>query len=304
MDQTIKKEGDFWVYETKHRFYYKTHNPVPVKDVIIALQGLEGILGNLPKALQTLTGINVDGSQFLVQSIESGSLTEDIIVKFFFKDKENFDKCISRLGENKMLKGCAIGLIIAALAGYGLHWATSTTSNPGTNITATNSIIIQNGAGVLNIEPETFKKAIETALPNKKQAALDAIKFILPAQDEKGASISISSADLKDKIEFNSDTLIEVPKKLELEANERVEFYENVKLQIRATNLDSKSTGWAGKIASRDDRLPIILSPEIDSSEIFGREFVYVDANLVFQEKGKSRELKASKIHVLKIIKK
>lgn len=285
-----------YVFKTTHRVYYNTKKPVPIKEVIIALQGLEGLLKPLPLLMSNLTGIDVDGGEFLIQSIESGSLIEDVVIRFFFKDKANLDAFVDKLSENKKVKALVITAAIASLAGYGLRLATS--DKPAPSITATNSVIIQSGAGALNISNEAFSTAVTNSVTDKKGTAESSLKFINPARSDPGSTIEFDN-----QVSISSAAILEAPTKIVLEPNERVEEFKNAVLTIRATNLDSKKTGWAGRVGNRDDRLPIELDPSVNEADIFGRTTVTVDAALIYKEKGKSRELKASRIYIRRVIK-
>lgn len=293
-----------YVYETTHRIYYNTTKPVPIKEVILALQGLEGVLKLVPKAVSTLTGIEIEGSEFLIQSIESGSLIEDVAIQFFFKDKANFEAFVVKMGQNKIVKTTVITAIIAGVIGYGLSQAMGTKPAPG--ITATNSVIIQNGAGTLNITPEAFAAGIKSAVTDKKGAAEGALKMLGPARAQPGSSVFLggdaAKPDVYSEFEIPPNVVAEAPARIELAANERLEEFKNVKLAIRAANLDSKKNGWAGRLALREERLPIELDPAVQESEIFGRQEVMVNAALVYKEKGPSRELKPARIYVRQVL--
>lgn len=298
-----KSNEEVFVFESTHRVYYNTKNPVPIKDVIIALQGLEGVLKSLPKVMTGLTGVEIDGVEFLVQSIESGSLIEDIAIKFFFKDRAGLDAFVEKMGANKMVKGGVIAAALAGLVGYGLHAAMS--GKPSPNITANNNVIINIGAGEVNMTPEQFTAVVKAAVGDKKGVAESALKFINPARKDPGSTVVFDEPGSEDKtaqkIEFSASAISEAPARIELDANERLEEYKGATLTIRATNLDSKKTGWAGKLGHREERLPIELDPSVSESEIFGRATVIVDAALVFKEKGRSRELKPARIYIRKV---
>ena len=258
------------------------------------------MLATLPKAFSSLTGITIAKSEFFIQSIESGSLLEDICVKFFFGSKEELDAFVEKLGKNKVLKGAVIAGVVAAVVAYGAVQATAPAAAP--HITATNSIIIQGGAGALSISESAFQAAIAAAASDKKAVAESALKLLTPARKQSGSAVSFSDVHAATpSATFPAQAVAETPEKLVLEANERVEEYENTRLVIRATNLDSKKNGWAGKLALREERLPIELDPAVSESEIFGRQEVMVDAALVFKEKGRSHELKPARIYVRKV---
>ncbi len=293
-----------WVCEVRYRVYYNTTNPVPIKEIVASLQGLEGLLKCVPQALTNFTGVQIDGSEFLVQTIESGSLIEDFLLKFFFKDKESFEAFAAKLGSNKKMRAAVIAAIIAGAVGYGLHWAATASKQPTPSITATNSVIIQNGAGVLNISPEVFQEKLLAALSDKKAIAASAIKTVAPSRSDPQSTIRFGSPEdaATQGLEIPAKAIAEAPLRLVLEPNERIEKYTNTVLHLRAMNLDSKTSGWAGKLASRDERLPIELDPAVSGSELFGRDSVHVDADLVFMEDGRSKELKPKRIYVRRVI--
>lgn len=293
MSNTSKENFEF-VYQATHRVYYSTEKHIPIKDVIIALQGLEGLLKPLPKLMQGLTGIEVNGCEFLVEKIEAGSLLEDIVIRFFFKDKENLDAFVDKLSENKAVKTTIITVAITGLVGYGLHLAMG--DSPAPQINATNSTIIQNGSGQLNIHPDVLKALIRESVVDKKSLAESSLKIINPARTDKNANI-----EFDDSLIISHAAVSEAPKKIEMEANERLEEFKQVVLTLRAANLDSKKSGWAGRLGVREERLPIELDPAVSEADIFGRVTVIVDAALIYKEKGKSRELRPSRIYVRKV---
>ena len=296
-------EGDeVYVFQTTHRIVYNTRKPVPIKEVIIALQGLEGLLKPVPQVLETLTGVKIERGEYLIQSLETGSLVEDVLIKFFFKDKAKLDEFVEKLGDKKGMKALVLTAVVSGLAGYGLHWAAGQKAAP--TIQATNSVIIQNGAGALNIDPKVFEAAIAAAASgNKKAIAESALRLTAPVRADPGSAITISgiAAPEQSALTIPYAAVAEAPARIELEANERLEEFKGIDLKIRATNLDSRKQGWAGKLGPREERLPIELDPSVSESELFGRTSVKVDAALVFKEKGRSRELKPARIYVRQV---
>lgn len=298
------REGSLYVFEAVHRIYYNTKKPVPIKEIIIALQGLEGVLKSVPEAVALATGIAVVGGEFLIQSIETGSVIEDIVVKLVFGDQAHLDAFITKIRGNKPMHAAFISAVIAGLVVYGVTKAVGD-KQPQTSIHATNSVIIQNGAGSIDITPEAFQAAIAEAVKDKRSTAESALKFIAPARADPGSTISFDpdpSGVEPPGAELSASFVKEAPARIELRPNERVEEFAAADLIIRATNLDSKKTGWAGKLGHRDERLPIELDPSVDERDLFGRDKVRVEAALVFKEKGKSRELMPARIYVRKIL--
>lgn len=282
--------------DIKHRIYYNTKNPIPIKEIIIALQGLQGVLIAFPELLRGVSGVDIDGCEFLIQSIEAGSLSEHILIKVLFKNKENMDEFLERLGENKVVKTVIVSSLIGALVFYGINAVTSKSPTP--NITANNNTIINIGAGEVSMTPEQFTAVVNAAVGDKRAAAEGALRFIAPAKADPGSGIEFGDGS----VSINPRALAEAPSKIELQPNERMEEFSNVDLVIRAANMDSKKTGWAGRLGGRVDRLPIELDPSVSEAELFGKSSVRVDAAIIFKEAGRSRSLKASKIYLRRVL--
>ena len=280
--------------ELTHRIFYNTSKPVPLSEMIIALQGLHGVLKAMPAALSGVSGVEVEGCEFSIHSIESGSLVEDVVIKILFKDKARMDAFLERVGENGMVRATVVAALFGGLVLYGMQLATST---PAPNITANNNTIINIGAGEVSMTPEQFTAVVKAAVEDKKTAAEGALRFIAPAKADPGSTVQLGNGD----VVIESSAVSEAPSKIELEANERLEEHTNVELAIRAANLDSKKSGWAGRLGGRTDRLPIELDPSVSESDLFGQSTVRVDAAVIFKEKGRSRELRASKIYVRRV---
>lgn len=303
-DSAHQSGDNGFVFESAQRFFYNTKKPVPVKEIVIALQGLEGVLKPLPRALRQLTGIEIARSEVLIRSLQSGSLIEDVVVRFFFKDKAGLDAFVDKLAGTKGMKAVAIAAIVGGVTAYGLHLAAGV--NKATpQITATNAVIFENGAGVMNVSPEVFRAAIAAAVKgDHKRVAESALKVTSPVRADAGSSLAIGpdSDNAAPAATIPHAAVVEAPAKIELEANERIEEYTNAELVVRATDLDSKTRGWAGKLGAREERLPIELDPAVDPEQIAMHKRVHVDAALVFREKGRSHELKPARIYVRRVL--
>lgn len=301
-EESVQSHDGLFVFQTTQRIVYSTKKPVPISEVIIALQGLEGVLRPVERVLEALTGVEIERGEFLIQSLETGSLIEDVIIKFLFKDKAKLDEFVEKLGEKKGMRALALAAILAGLVGYGLRWATGDKAAP--TIQATNSVIIQNGAGAMNIDAKAFEAAIAAAASgNKKAIAESALKLAAPVRSDPESSITISGSADNDaaSLSIPHAAVAEAPERLNTQRNERVETVKGAELTVRATNLDSRTQGWAGKLSPRDERLPIELDPAVAESDLFGRTSVKVDADLLFRAKGQSGELKPARIYVRRI---
>jgi hypothetical protein len=199
------------------------------------------------------------------------------------------------------VKGTVVAVAIAGVVGYGLHWATNGQGKAAPNISANNITIITVGAGEVQMTPETFKAVVAAAVGSKKDAAQDAIKFLAPSRGDTSSTVVINSGEGGPKFEIPAAAIAETPKKLDFAKNERFEELTQVEVLIRATDLDSKKTGWAGRIDGRTERVKIELDPTVSESEMFGKTRVLADATLIFAPRGKGAKLTPAKIYIRKI---
>lgn len=283
------------VYTAHHTIYYNTKNAVPIADVILALQGLDGLLKNVPRVVEVLTGTQFERTEFFVDRVESGSLYEDIIVKFVFKDQAGLDKFIEKLRENGVVRGTVIAVVLGGLVTYGVMSALGAIKGQAPNVTANNNTIINIGAGEVNMTPEAFQAIVASAIGDKKANARDAIKFLTPAKNNPGSHVEIGGEN-SEVIEINMKAIAESPKSYEAKKNQIEAHLGRATVEIRATNLDSRKNGWAGKIEGITNRVSIELDSTLKESVLFGKTSVLADVTVTSTLKHGSGEYTPSKI--------
>lgn len=261
-----------FVFEAAHRVYYSTTNPVPVGDIASSLLALEKIIAASQGAFEGVTAVEIDKIELLIAKLESGSLVEDFVIKFFFKDQAGLDafvqKVRSKTLENGMVgKSLVVGTVLAAVLGTGAYYAASQAKTAGqTTITANNNLIINIGAGEVGISPETFRSIVESAIKDKKSLAENSVQFFKPARADKNASITF---DDNDAVRFAPDVIAATPRTVKIEKPDYSKDYSDVDLQIRATDLDHHKTGWAGVIPDLiDRRIPLKIAENIKPSDL------------------------------------
>lgn len=288
------------VYSTTHTVYYNTREPVPISEVIGALQALEKLLKDVPKVVAGVTDTKIVRSEFFIEKIESGSLIETVVVKLFFKDEQEFEKFLDKIRENGVLRNTLVGVALGGLVAYGVYLAAGVNKTPAPNITANNNTIINIGAGEVNMTPDQFRAVVEAAVSDKKDLAKNSVKFIAPAKREAGSSVVISGSDAE-PIEITPQTILEAPGKVEIPADKRLEDVRAVDVKIRASDLDSKKSGWAGLIEGRTERVKIELDPVVNEAELFGKTKVKADVTIIYTMAKNTKELKPSTIFIRKI---
>lgn len=260
-----------FVFKTSHEIYFSNHEPVPVGEIATTLLALEGIIKRLPKVLEGLTQIEINGVEVFVETIESGSLTEKIFIKLFFKDEDELDAFLDKIGEKLrkpgMPRNLLITAVIASLVGYGA-WLAAKVGNPTgtTTITANNNTIINLGAGQVDLTPEAFRAIVASAVQDKKELANNTVKFFKPARADEQASVTI---DGNSDTSFSPAVISAVPRAVKFDTQAKSEDLLDVDLEIRATDLDSTKTGWAALIPGKvDRRVKLKLDPRVKPSDV------------------------------------
>ncbi|MTD32520.1 hypothetical protein [Paludibacterium denitrificans] len=198
-----------------------------------------------------MTSVPIEHMDIYVEEIQTGSLTEDIILKIFFKDQEEVDAFLTRiretLGRKKVTRNILIGSLVPAIVGYGLYKAAVAMQSPeaAKAININNNVIINIGADQASLKPEQLTAIVESAISDKKGLAKDAVAFVKPAKSDSTASITMENQDV---LSIPSDIVQKAPSTLKIEDVPTERSYPDVDLNIRATNLDSKEQGWAGLI--------------------------------------------------------
>lgn len=245
-----------YVLESTHNFFFNCKGAIPAREIASSLLALERIIKTSQRAIEGVTDVEIDGIEVFVNKIETGSLIEDVVVKVFFRDKESFDKFLEKTGDAirkpGMPRNILIGATIATVIGTGAYFAAKIGNPSGqTTINANNNVIINLGAGQVDLTPETFKAIVETAVSDKKALAKDTVQFFGPARADSHSEIVI---DGNQHTKFDAQFIAATPQVVKIDKQEKVEQLVDVDLQIRAMDLDSGAKGWAAVIPGKVDR--------------------------------------------------
>lgn len=294
----------------EHEVKYTNENPVPVRDVVAALLALEKISGGyLPRTLNALMGVDVKRAEILVEGIEHGSLIEKVLVKLVFRDEAHMDEFLDKIRDGKfkdawqMLPGgpkvrlAMVGTLIGTLIAVGVGYALP--SKEGEPHPAVNVIII--GAESYQRSPEAFVDIVNAAVGHdKKKLAQHAADFMAPAKDDpKGAVV----LDGNNKLRFDHQIVQAMPRQVSPEPYESQTEYKDVDLEIRASDRDKSSTGWAGVVRDLfDRRVRLVLSPGVSAHDLANKFHVRADVIVVSRPDPKGNTLQPVQIYVERII--
>lgn len=279
-----------FVFETTHRLYYSTEHAVPVGDIAKALIALEKIILSSEKAFEGVTAVDIDKIEVLISKLESGSLIEDIVIKFVFKDQAGLDAFIAKVRsktlENGMVgKSLVVGAVLATIVGTGAYYAASQGKGANqTTITANNNVIINIGAGEVGMTPEAFKAVVETAITDKKALAENSVQLFKPARVDRNASLTF---DNNDSVRFSPEVIAATPTAVKMEKPDFTKDHSNLLVQIRATDLDHHKTGWAGILPGViDERISFKLAENVKPADLNHFQ-VRADVTVFFKRKNR-----------------
>lgn len=272
-----------YVVNLSYRIKYETKDPVPIDEVVSALASLKTLLASASSVISGISDIQIQGQQIFVEKIESGSLIEDIMVSLFFGSKEKMDEFLQWL-HNTNMRNVLIGALLGGTLIYGYGVLTHNNADPSANTgslinNSPNSMIINFPAGAVSDEMRTMiKDEVAKRVSNKNDIAKQTINFFSPMQHEPNASISLGEGEAK--AEIPAKIIAKIPTKYVAKKNNRFEELAGVEIELRATDLDSKKTGWAGSIVGKTGRINIEIDPTIEPSELYGRSKITADVTL------------------------
>lgn len=283
------------VFQATHTLYYTTEKPVPIPDVIASLQALNELLKDVPKLVGALTGTTIEGAEFYIDELASGSLLERIIVRFLFKDDAGLDAFVDKLRDNGVIRTTIIAAAIGMLVMQGIQLARG--SDPAPNVTVSNNTIINIGADAVGKQPGEVEAIVRAVVADKQRAtAENAVKLLAPARSDASSKLVINGEDAQ-PLEISAEAIRETPTRVERVVNERIEERNNVQVHLRAMDLDKADKGWAGRLEGMEQRLPIELDPELDKNALFGKTSVKADIYLIHKANA-AGTLKPNRIYI------
>ncbi|MCS0334418.1 hypothetical protein AB6D65_06345 [Vibrio alginolyticus] len=266
--------------EVSQRIYYSNKEYVPIGEIARSLIAFESLVKQAPEVLEALfPDAKVIDVEVFIKELRSDSIWEDLVVKLIFGNQQRFDECIDntrqQLGIEKImnnnpnfLSAVLVAMILAGGAYYLGKSSTPLDKEAKATVEANNNTIIQIGAGMVDMTAEEFTHIVISAIQDKEKLAENSLNVIKPAKFDPNAtitfnedpSIQISNASIRAMPEYKSKT----------ESTEDVvEDFHDVRLEIRAIDLDSTKRGWAVVAPSlHKRRVKLQLDPTIKPMDI------------------------------------
>lgn len=278
------------------QIFYSTKGSVPVGEIAESLLALERLMKHSkPLFEEVFPGVVIDSIDVYAEAILNGSLYEDLVIKFVFGTQENFDEHIfklrKRIGMDKLDKHPRLlGLLITALiTGAIVYLWTGKEAVP--SIEANHNTIINIGAGELEMDAKDLHLIIKTLVTKDREVAKSAVSVVRPAKSDPSASIEFNGYESS---VITPDAIRDFPDSIpDPEETEEIQDFDELRIQIRATDLDSHKRGWAAVApALSDERVKLQFDPHIQPEELAKGQTVIVVASVVFKVIGEERKPK------------
>lgn len=284
-----------WVYPVEKTIrqviYYSNKQPIPIRDVAESLIALEDIIRQSPAVLEAMfPGTHILHVEVYIDHLKSDSLLADVAVKFVFGSHSKLDEFIfntrERIGMDELMNDpnlLSTILLIMILIGGAYYLGRNTTASPEKKATieANNNTIIQIGAGLVNLEAEDFKTIIDSAIKDKDKLAENAVKLVKPAKRDQDATITFNN---NEELRIKNGSVRAMSSSIEESEEEPdIEDFENIQLEIRATDLDSSKQGWGTVIPElHSRRIRMQLDPFIKPIDLRNKETIRGNITVVF----------------------
>lgn len=276
--------------------YYSNKKQVPIRDIIKSLEGIEGLSNQFYKVATDLIGFSFSASNAKVETIGTGSLWEDIVIYLYFKDEDEFRRFVNDFGREHPVIRAALITAFFAVVMWGLYKGLEASTGVTTNIEGNNNIVIN--INNQNLNAEDINKIIEKSVIDKRAAVNSSLKLAAPAKKDNQAYITIneSGKDLNLGHKIENSLIAKLPDTYKAPIEESILHLKNAEITIRATDLDKRNQGWAGKVTGIDSRLPITIAPNVDITKL--RDTTTADVAITYVKNDNNDNLRPSKIFI------
>lgn len=293
------------VVKLSYKIKYETENPVPIEEIIDALQSLNTLLSSASSVISELSNVEIQGHQLYVEKLVSGSLVEDICVSLIFGDQEKMNDFLRWLNTTNM-RPFLVGALLSGALTFGVMTLMNNNAVPAQNSgsqisNSPNAMIVNFPEGTLSEETKKLvNDEIAKRVSDRNAYAKQTLNFFEPVRNDPNARISLGEGEAK--ADISSAVVKAVPQKYVAKKNNRFEDLSGVTVVLRAVDLDSKKTGWAGSIEGVTERVKVELDPTIDPVEIYGKTKIIADVTLERDFKQQANQMVPKRIIIRSIL--
>ncbi|SDJ23929.1 hypothetical protein SAMN04487867_12956 [Vreelandella titanicae] len=267
--------------------YFKTDEPVAIKDVAKSLLAIETMAKRFPGMLTDLTGIDIDHYELSVSKIETGSLIEALGLMVFLSSPEQRQALFDFLENSPMgkpIKYSLMGLLALLLVSESYQLLTQFTKSDAPTIQGNHNTLIQITADQIGTTPDEVRLALNNATQGKRKELVRAgLDVAAPIENHENASLH--AGESATSVSIPAEAIQEVPFDVDFGAYEHSIGYIETLLQIRVLDRDSVDAGWKGMLPNvlGDARLRILFDTDVDMDLVTTQPEVTVDATVTYR---------------------
>lgn len=264
------------VFQVKHDFRYSFDEPILINELVKSLKAYQSLSSSfLPKILNNIFDVKIKGVEIFVSEIERGSLLEKLLLNIMFKDEQACNEFCSKIrtflglekhdGHTNMSR--LITLIMTALVGVGAYYLFFEKSDKSKQEVINNLITVINTNNDTPITGDQIVKIVQNTTNSFKQKTANNVSDIYaPARKYKG-NLDLGDGDIR--IEpVNTKILQNMPASVDINYESMDEKFQDIDLQIRATDRD-KITGWYAVIENIvPKRVRLVLPKDINLNKL------------------------------------
>lgn len=264
------------VFQVKHDFRYSFDEPILINELVKSLKAYQSLSSLfLPKILNNIFDVKINGVEIFVSEIERGSFLGKLLFDIAFKDEQSYKKFCSKVRTFINLEthdGHAnisrlILLIMTALIGVGVFYLFFEKSDKSKQEVINNLITVINTNNDTPITGDQIVKIVQNTTNSFKQKTANNVSDIYaPARKYKG-NLDLGDGDIRVE-PVNTKILQNMPASVDINYESMDEKFQDIDLQIRATDRD-KITGWYAVIENIvPKRVRLVLPEDIDLNKL------------------------------------
>lgn len=276
---------------------YITTEPVPVRDIIESLRGVETVLNEVGRLLpEFVDGLSVEGVEIKVREIAQESpLRELFLFTLIMAYQQDLEAGVSdaiytttglQVPPNLEALVTVLALIVVF---YGVGTVRDLVVGPVTDGPARRKLngLIQELAEDTGKSPEEIERVLENRYGEpsmKKRIANAASRFFTPSKRLNSAPVEVNGR------EIDRATVEDIPAPYLLEHEKDIKptrnFYD-VKLELHAQDKDHAGRGWAAIVQGvTEKRVRLKLMEDIDPSALWHKDRIRGDVTVKYERVG------------------
>jgi len=284
-------------HDTNFAVRYITEKPVPVRDIIESLRGVETVLNETGKLLpKFVDGLAVEGLEIKVKEIAQESPLRELflltLIIAFQDDLEDgvTDAIEAATGYTVPANFEALVTVVALIVlFYGVGAVRDLVMGPATDGPARRKLkgLIQELADNTGKTPEQIEQVLDERYgetPMVKRVANAASRFFTPSKRLDSAPVEVNDR------EIDHETVEDIPAPYLIEHEQDIKstrnFYD-VGLELHAQDKDHAGRGWAAIVEGvTDKRVRLKLMEDVDPSDLWNKNRVNGDITIKYERVG------------------